>query len=356
MRALAWLCVVGGLLLAALVLTMAPAPTAAPTAAMEVHFEGRQHRLHPLDGLRLEQRLHAHLEHHQQATEIRVREAIDQHLHAYFTTAHARIPEFADWYYSLSGEYTRLSWAILARTGLAEPEAMAATLDARLFGAEAPEAWLDQLHTSLAGLIAAEHREMHQSWNLSTRQWLQQRREHGSTAPADSVTVDLEAFAVRMIGHESPELILRMTGAGSGAAIGGGALLTRQLMRQAGQRSTAAAAGRAGGRVASRAGGASLGLLACAPTGPVALGCAAAAGLGTWLLADWTLLRLDEHLNRDELEAMLAETLHELEATIGDHLHSRYENAMLTRQTLLRADIERTFVPARRLWGRNHNL
>lgn len=350
MKLLAWSIVLAGLVLTATALWQLPEPPRAETRPLlSIEFEQQRHTLNPLDGLRLERQLRTRLDSQGQALMTRLEAHLEQELDRYFQAASDRIPEFADWYFSLGAEYTRISLALLVRAGLADGSELARMVQERLFGEPGPELWLEVLQADLLHDIQAHQRTLHADWTREMRDWLQQRNQAG-LAGVPRAHVDLQAFSATLIGHDSFEFALRQTGAGTAATGTGALLLTRAALSRS---ASGAAAGRASGRLLGRGGSAAGGALICAPTGPLVLGCAVASGVAAWLAVDWGLLRLDEQRQREALEQELEDTLQELRDQLGRELHSLYEHAMLNRQKQMRVEIDRTFVPARRLWGQD---
>ena len=357
MRPISWLLVMAGFALAvALMAWLPPAPKSeANPPTIDVRFDDRHYRLPALDGLRLEQRLHRHLDDHQEQLHDSVRAEIATQLDRYFEAAHDRIPDFADWYYSLGAEYVRLSWPLLTRAGLVSAEGLADRMQDQLFGPIAPETHLDELQLHLTRTITQSNRDARQRWQQDIDALLAQRAAPGSSPSGPQL--DLQALNTQLLGYESADFIHRITATTTTAAVAGGgaAALSRAALQRAGQRTAAGASGRLAGRTLGRVGGSAGGMLACAPAGPAALGCALATGLATWLAVDWGLLQRDAHQHRSELEQQLASELEVLQEELERYLHSVYEHAMLNQRTLIRADIQRTFVPAQSLFGPGAN-
>lgn len=354
MRPIQWLLVMAGFALAAAMLAWLPPASTQEDPVLGIRFDDRHYHLAALDGLRLEQRLHRHLDHHQEQLHDDVRVRIDTQLDLYFQAAHARIPDFADWYYSLGAEYVRLSWPLLARAGLVSPGGLANRMQDQLFGPTAPEHYLTDLQMQLTDVITRSNRDARQRWEQEVSELLAQRAS--PRAVPTGATLDLQSLNAQLLGYESAEFVHRIATASTTATItGGAAALSRAALQRAGQRTAAGAGSRLAGRTLGRAGGSAGSMLACAPAGPVALGCALATGLATWLAVDWGLLQWDAQQHRSEMEQQLARELEVMQEELESYLHSVYENAMLNQRTLIRADIHRTFVPAQRFLGQRVN-
>lgn len=270
---------------------------------------------------------------------------LDAELTNLFDLAHARVPELADWYYSLAGEYTRLITPLMIKSGVLEPDHLAERTERMLFGERLLSEHLGDVREGVDALLTEQLRSQQQAW-ISQLDATLQRMANGapdSSGPA----LDLTPLAARLSGHDNPEFLVRM---GASSSVGLGAAAGPMIWRAASRRAAATgrvAAARTTARAASRAGSAAAGgALACAPTGPAALGCALVAGTGAWLGTDWLLLRIDEHRHRAEFEAAVHAALVATRASLRDELAGHYERASQTRRRVLGAEIEHTFVPA----------
>jgi hypothetical protein len=113
-------------------------------------FAGDQYRLEPRDLEWLKSFSTLHFAAGEQTARELVAAEIDARLDAIFTAASAQLPEFADWYYSLRGEYTRLAMAALSYADLAEPDYVAKQAAAMLFPEQAWDTGLRELQGSAA--------------------------------------------------------------------------------------------------------------------------------------------------------------------------------------------------------------
>lgn len=318
---------------------------AAPLA--ELSFGEQVYRL-PLQRLpALEQLTRSHFQSGERATLENVVEHLQQDIDSLFTAAHARVPELADWYYSLGGEYVRLLSPLLIRGGLLSADHLAERTEQMLFGDELLAGHLEAMRREVEDLLLEQHIDHRVAWQAAMTEAL----EAWATvvpAPDDSaVELDLDRFDQRLMGYDNSEFLTRMSlssGAGLGAMAG--PLIWRAASRRA-VASGRVAASRGLARLAGRAGSAAAGgAVTCAPAGPAALGCALLAGSAAWLGSDWLLLRFDEARNREALEASLHHALTATRESLGEDLRQHYERMSRNRQQILATEIEYTFVPA----------
>ncbi len=270
---------------------------------------------------------------------------LDGELAKLFDLAHARVPDLADWYYSLAGEYTRLVTPLMIRSGVLEPDHLAERTERMLFGERLLSEHLGDVREDVDALLTEQLRSQQQAW-VSQLDATLERMSTEASASSESA-LDLTPLAARLSGHDNPEFQVRI---GASSSVGLGAAAGPMIWRAASRRAAASgrvAATRTTARAASRAGSAAAGgALACAPTGPAALGCALVAGTGAWLGTDWLLLRIDEHRHRAEFEAAVHAALVATRASLREELTGHYERASQTRRYALGAEIEYTFIPA----------
>lgn len=276
------------------------------------------------------------------------------HLAQVFDSAAARLPEFADWYYSLPGEYSRLSMKVLAGLNLTERDYIAERAAAILFPEGRWELDMQQVQQQLSNRMAANQQQVRAAWlselssRLSRYQVPAPLPETG--AQAQQVLVLDEFLGAELIRQQQQALDLR-TSLSTVAAMGAAG---RTLWQAASARGAAAAGkaavARGAGRGAARAGSAALsGGVLCAPAGPAALGCAAVAGTAAWIASDWLLLRLDAALNREELIASMDSGLDELEQLTHQEVVSAYDGLISAWYDSIATEIQTDFIPMQTL-------
>jgi len=292
-----------------------------------------------------------HFEAGEEAARALVEEAIGARLDAAFARARAELPAFADWYYSLRGEYSRLAMAALSLVDLGDPDYVANRAAEMLFPEAAWERDLGELERVAAARLAAHDARVRAGWLAAVTERLAAHRVPPplpAAAGPGASPIELGRLLESLAAREQEAFRTRVslsTLAAAGAAAGP-AIWSAAAARRAAAGGRAAAA-RTLGRGAARAGSAAAGGAAfCAPSGPAALACALVAGTAVWLGTDWALLELDEHFNRDELIAALDSSLADLETQIEQTLLDAYERLIAERYGEVRAAIGRTFVPA----------
>ena len=271
---------------------------------------------------------------------------LDNGLRSAFDEVSRRLPDVADWYYSLGGEYSRLAMTALAWMNLAEDGYVARRAAEVLFPAEAWGEALDGVERQAIGRLLSQQQAVRESWLAEIAARL---APHQVPAPldgrtgAESETVRLDTLDARVLAREREALETRVA---VSSLVAGGVAARVAWRGVAG--SGRAVAARGVGRGASKAVPAASGALAaCSAAGPYALGCAVMAGAAAWVATDWLLLRADEAMNRaallEALEAGLAEVRRELLAD----MMATYDAAAAGLHADVEAEITLTFRPAR---------
>jgi len=345
--ALVVLLVAGALLY--LVLQVRPLEWQAPPA-IELSLAGERYRISPAELEQLESFSTLHFAAGADAARELAAEEIAARLDPAFARARARLPAFADWYYSLRGEYSRLAMAALSVAHLAEPGYVAARAGEMLLPEQVWERDLAALQRAAEARLAEHNGAVRAEWLAEVTRRLAPHRIPaplpGSEAarPAlaiETLLADLEEREQSAFRTRVSLSALAAAGAAAGPAVWSAATARRAA---AGGRAVAA---RAGGRAAARAGSAAAGGAAvCSPSGLGALACGLVAGTAVWLGADWALLRVDEHFNRDELLAALDTGLTELRVQIENALLEAYDELIATHYGQVQDEIRDGFVPA----------
>jgi len=271
-----------------------------------------------------------------------------------FAGVHQRLPAFADWYYSLGGEYTRLAIMAMASVNVSDGDYVANRAADMLFRDSEWDSDLTRMESETAARVQAHHEQVREHWLTELTRRLSAHRVPAPLAmpgvehEARQGQVRLDALVGQVMTHERAALETRVS---ISTLAAGGAMAGPGLWRAASRRSAATtgrAISRGLGRGAARAGSAAGGGAAvCAPSGPVALGCALLAGAATWLAADWVLLRIDEHVNRDDMLRALELSLSALRDEMERDLLEAYDTLVADYYQAVQQDIHNSFVPAR---------
>lgn len=280
---------------------------------------------------------------------------ISAELDRMFAHAHERVPTFADWYYSLRGEYSRAAMSALALAQLAEPEYVARQAAAMLLPEDAWAAQFAKLERATEETLVAHRAAVRDGWLTVVSERLAGHRvpeplPFAASQSAAPLTVELDGLIGRIGARENAALGTRLSL--STVAAGGAAAAGPALWRAAAARGSAAArsavAARTAVRGATRAGSAATGgAVLCSPGGPLALGCALLTGAAVWIATDWALLAADERLNRADLVVALQSGLDALRHQMERDLLAAYDAAVVAQYGAVAEEIERSFVPAR---------
>ena len=257
---------------------------------------------------------------------------VDAGLDLAFAAADKGIDKYLDWYFSFVGSYTRLG-ALLIPDLDAHMRKQFSTLVFTDSGFDQSVARASgEADALLMGRIAAEAEAISQG--LAARLKLELCL-HESVQPAalaglsrDATRLALSAAVALPLSRVVLPLALRA----------GEAVLARAAARQ----TVKAAASAAGGTAGKRGAAVLLSATACAPGGPLALFCGAAA----WVAADLALIAIDEALFRKSLRAELVEELQAQRKSLRDALQAQVEQAAATYSEQARQRIDQVFVPA----------
>ncbi|MDG1372593.1 MAG: hypothetical protein P8Q48_20575 [Paracoccaceae bacterium] len=212
-----------------------------------------------------------------------VRLQIGPMLDAAYQPAYDAVPKYADYHYSVWGEYAELGTAAIGDVGAKLEEMLFSGLEPRL---ESVAVKLDEVFSST--YQAEMEKELTRIEVSGTMLGPLTENAIGSAQRRMLVTVPVGTAAI--------------TGTKAIAAIIAKKIATKLATK---------AALKAGGKwavVGTTAGGAAA---LCSWSGPGAGLCAAAGGIGAWLVADYGIVKLDEYWNREEFEAELREMITE---------------------------------------------
>jgi hypothetical protein len=272
---------------------------------------------------------------------------VAEELDALFASMSARLPGYADWYFSLKGEYARLSFLLLRWAGLATADPLVDRTIELIFGGEELAERLTVIERGVESMLVAHASELRTRWLEELLAFAREPRP-ALAASAPATVLLLDDLAGEFAGHGSSEFLTRLSASSAGAVSAGAAvpLVARLALRS----STAAVGGGAlalkgVGRGAAKAGTAGASAVGCAAAGPAAWACALAVGSAAWLGTDWALLTVDEWRNRDALIAGWEARMVLLRAELEETLLSRYGQAIEAWHEGMRLEVERSFSP-----------
>lgn len=220
-------------------------------------------------------------------------EVLEPALDVVFAPVLAAIPAYADFHYSVLGEYAELIGSALGQA--------AAELESRLFAGFA-----GRLDTATARLDA----ELLARYSGAMAAGLGDTGTHA--APLIAMVQD---DARARLAKTAPIGVLA-----AGATSGLGKVIAGKIATKIATKSAAKAAAKTGGKWLSALTGAGAGGLACSWAGPGAVVCAGVAGVATWIAVDAAVIKLDEYFNRDEFEAELAAMVAEMRTDLRNDL------------------------------------
>jgi len=332
---------------------------------------------------RIQSSVQSWIDHRQTEVRYRLLTRLDHETDTIFQEASQHIPAFADWYYSLRGEYTRLLTALFGNL----PDLLSRQLNQLVFEPAGTTHAIDTLATSLDGRLAQDLREVvldlqGRLIRLVRKQGLAQNDVNVRVAGQWALGAQL-AEQLETVVSLTPQDMARQ-GVATSAGVAASAVTAKKLgavtvakastkiasTKSLGAITSVAAklglksAAKAGGTLGSAGAGAASGAALCAGTlagAPLAPGCAvvggAVTGLAAWLLVDKAVLETEELLNREELEGDLRRTLEaqrdELRATLKTRYFRRIETGYNRLQHTFASQIQaketipkKDFVPA----------
>lgn len=239
---------------------------------------------------------------------------IDPALDAAFAPVYAGTPRYLDFHYSLKGEWLELSASVL---GQIESE-----LDRQLF-------------TGLEGEIASISQELQTDFD---RLWRASVEVSLAESPAvKGPFAELARLSVEDARDRIATTAVVFGGLGAGAAAL--AVVPRIIARKLGPKIAGKVAIKTGARWATVASGAGAGGILCSWAGPAAAACAVAGGVISWVGVDFAMIKLDEHVSRDEfqqeLQALVDEQKAAIRTVLQDLVTERLHSAQAARKDVV---------------------
>ncbi len=215
------------------------------------------------------------------------------------------IPAFADFHYSVVGEYTEL--------GLSIAGGLEKRLHSELFNGfdERLEAATDQLERHFVAAYKS-------ALDKQTRKLLAAEPPGAFLGEATRIAL---TDAVERAGVTAP-----VAGAASLLGSGGLKALTAGVAKKLAAKIAAKAAAKAALKGGVSLAGAETGAIVCSWAGPIAVACGAIGAVTAWLLADAAIIHVDEIFNRDEFEAELRGLVDEHKASVKRSLEQELQS------------------------------
>ncbi|MFN3713413.1 MAG: hypothetical protein ACK4SX_07135 [Alcanivoracaceae bacterium] len=273
----------------------------------------------------------------------------DRELDRLFADARARVPGYADWHYSLSGGMTRTAFGLMEYFS-ADNERAVRMLSERLFPAALWQRKLQVFEQQVEGAYDNQLAFLHDDMLADLQRRLAGWEAHPHLRVDAEAVINLDRIGVGLGGSPlQSDLALRQSGVSMALGAGAAAFsLTHSVRAAAQSRATAQGAARAGARLASR-GSAAGGATFCAASGPLVLGCAVAVFTGVTLASEYAILKADELLSRQQLEADLLASVEALQDAVGEEYLQRMLAAFRQDADHLHGGIVATLRPVDRL-------
>ena len=239
---------------------------------------------------------------------------IDPALDAAFAPIYAGIPRYLDFHYSLKGEWLELSASVLGQ--------MESELDRQLF-------------TGLEGEIESISQGLQTNFD---RLW--RASVEASLAESPAVKGPFAKLA-RLSVEDARDRIETTAVVFGGLGVGAAALVVvpRIVARKLGPKIAGKVAIKTGARWATVASGAGAGGILCSWAGPAAAACAVAGGVISWVGVDLAMIKLDEHVSRDEfqqeLQALVDEQKAAIRTVLQDLVTERLHSAQAARKDVV---------------------
>ncbi|WP_167648438.1 hypothetical protein [Mameliella alba] len=207
---------------------------------------------------------------------------LDGYLDRVYAPAYAAIPRYADFHYSILGEYIELGEAALGQSSEALENRLLAGFDTRMAAAAA----------EIDATFVQAYRDTVQS------RIRQEAPPDAMDLPLGEMTAGAVSDAVARVKVTAP--VTAAIGQGSKGALKATAkLFARKIAAKVSAKAATKGIAK-GGSIAAGAGG---GALLCSWSGPGAAVCGAAGALAVWLATDAAIIGLDEFFNRADFEA-----------------------------------------------------
>lgn len=207
-----------------------------------------------------------------------------------YQPVYASVPAYADFHYSVWGEYAELTEAALGDVSGKLQEMLFSGLEARL----------NSIGTELDSIFNSEfYKELETNTPTS---------DGAEFNPGTLTQLAVQGAVARM---QVTVPVGTAVALGAGAAIkAGAAAITKKIAAKLAVK----AAAKTGGKWVASTTAAGTGAALCSWTGPGAVICAAAGGIGAWIVTDYGIIKLDELWTRDKFEADLRAMIDEQKA------------------------------------------
>ena len=241
---------------------------------------------------------------------------IDTKIDEVFTPVYRQIPIFADFHYSVTGEYTEI---ISALSGKISNRAQKILFEDTHFEATLRDG-IDKIHT-------LSNARVFQGINTVNADVQNKIGLNYYEMSLLTKTLDLSVNDAKKRFNTLSYSSLRGAGLGIGFAATS-SLFAKVLGKKLATKIAAKTAVKVATKGATAAGGFVTGTAVCAGLGFLAPVCGIGAAAGIWLATDKLIVEIDEHFNRAEFELQLTTMVNEQKQQIKQGLKQSYEKAL----------------------------
>lgn len=219
---------------------------------------------------------------------------VEPELNEAFKQAYAAIPNFADFHYSVVGEYTELGHAALGDPAAKLQEIIFADTDSRLMAVEAnlDQHFVEKFSETVDASFASERSAIGPGTQQAIDDALQR------------VRVTVPATAVTLLGSKAAASIV-----------------AKKIAVKLSTKATA----KAGAKWATASASSGAGALLCSWAGPGAAICAVGGAVTAWIVTDYGMVKLDEAWSREQFEADLRLMIDDQKKAYVDQITKAYE-------------------------------
>jgi hypothetical protein len=151
----------------------------------------------------------------------RVRELLAGELDGIFAELKGRVPDYADWYFSLTGEYTRLSMLILQRVGWQAGDQLWERTEDLIFGGDEFAERLAAVEGRAAAQLTVLALEQRAAWLAELLQLLAPGSDKVEALGTPVAVLALDDLAAEFGGHGRSEFLTRVSASAAGAGSAG---------------------------------------------------------------------------------------------------------------------------------------
>lgn len=279
----------------------------------------------------------------------------DQKLATLFVLTQEGKENYLDWYYSMTGSYLRLFYALKGNL----PEKLEEEFQQRVFVDTGFALALDDLgknYTAIfqARLVAKQAEQLKQLQEKLYQNFANKQVEADESAAI--FTLNLDQALVPEIALPATDLVRWQQSAGISVAVGASMLalpavraMTSRIMQTTAVRSatriTLQYVARLSPRLAAAMAASGTATAAATPTGPGAL-VAGITTLAVFIVTDWGLLKAEEALYRKEKSTALDEGLDAWKLELAEELQQKTQPLFTARQTYLEERLNQPYIEA----------